>query len=39
MEKEIPNAKRFDVKGVNHYGIVFQPHPERDAEILAFLKG
>jgi pimeloyl-ACP methyl ester carboxylesterase len=39
MVKEIPNAKRFDVKGVNHYGIVFQPHSERDKEILAFLEG
>ena len=39
MEKEIPNAKRFDVEGVNHYGIVFQPHFERDMEILAFLEG
>ena len=39
MEKEIPNAKRFDVEGVNHYGIVFQPHSERDMEILAFLEG
>lgn len=39
MEKEIPNARRFDVKGVNHYGIVFQPHSERDKEILTFLEG
>jgi pimeloyl-ACP methyl ester carboxylesterase len=38
MEKEIPNAKRFDVEGVNHYGIVFQPHSARDREILAFLQ-
>jgi pimeloyl-ACP methyl ester carboxylesterase len=39
MEKEIPNAKRFDVEGVNHYGIVFQPHSQRDSEILTFLEG
>jgi hypothetical protein len=39
MVNEIPHAKRFDVKGVNHYGIVFQPHSERDTEILTFLEG
>jgi pimeloyl-ACP methyl ester carboxylesterase len=39
MVKEIPNAKRSDIEGVNHYGIVFQPHSERDKEILAFLEG
>jgi pimeloyl-ACP methyl ester carboxylesterase len=38
MVNEIPHAKRFDVEGVNHYGIVFQPHSERDMEILAFLE-
>jgi hypothetical protein len=39
MVNEIPHAKRFDVEGANHYGIVFQPHSERDTEILAFLEG
>jgi pimeloyl-ACP methyl ester carboxylesterase len=39
MVKEIPNARRFDVEGVNHYGIVFQPHSERDKEVLTFLEG
>jgi pimeloyl-ACP methyl ester carboxylesterase len=39
MEKEIPNAKRFDVEGVNHYGVVFQPHLKRDRAILDFLEG
>ena len=37
MVREIPNAKRVDVQGVNHYGIVFQPNRERDQELLAFL--
>jgi pimeloyl-ACP methyl ester carboxylesterase len=37
MVSEIPNAKRFDVEGVNHYGIVFQPHFKRDRAILDFL--
>ena len=38
MTAEIPNAIRFDVDGVNHYGIVFQPHPERDQVIREFLE-
>lgn len=33
----IPNAQRFDVKGTNHYGIIFQPHGDRDKAILKFL--
>ena len=37
MVREIPNAKRVDVQGVNHYGIVFQLNRERDQELLAFL--
>lgn len=39
MMIEISNARRFDVEGVNHYGIVFQPHVERDQAILGFLEG
>ena len=39
MVNEIPNARRFDVEGVNHYGIVFQPHIKKDRTILDFLKG
>lgn len=39
MVNEIPYAKRFDVEGVNHYGVVFQPHPKRDRAILDFLEG
>ena len=38
MIAEIPNARRFDVEGVNHYGIVFQPHAERDQAIREFLE-
>jgi len=37
MVRSIPNAKRFDVTGVNHYGIVFQPHADRDRAIREFL--
>jgi pimeloyl-ACP methyl ester carboxylesterase len=36
MLREIPGARRFDVQGVNHYGIVFQPHEARDRAILKF---
>jgi pimeloyl-ACP methyl ester carboxylesterase len=38
MVREIPNATRFDVEGVNHYGIVFQPNAARDRAILSFLE-
>ncbi len=34
----IPDATRFDVKGTNHYGIIFQPHEERDKAVLKFLE-
>jgi len=37
MIREIPDARRFDVEGVNHYGIVFQPHAARDQAIREFL--
>ena len=33
----IPNARRFDVLGTNHYGIIFQPHAHRDNAVLRFL--
>jgi len=39
MMAEIPDARRFDVKGLNHYGIVFQPHEARDRAVREFLKG
>lgn len=38
MTAEIPHVQRFDVEGVNHYGIVFQPHAARDEVIREFLK-
>ena len=38
MIREIPNAQRFDVDGMNHYGIVFQPHAARDQAIREFLR-
>ena len=38
MVQEIPDARRFDVEGLNHYGIVFQPHGARDEAIREFLK-
>jgi pimeloyl-ACP methyl ester carboxylesterase len=38
MVHEMPNAKRVDVKGVNHYTILFQPDEKRDQAILHFLK-
>lgn len=38
MIREIPDARRFDVNGMNHYGIVFQPHEARNQAIKEFLK-
>jgi pimeloyl-ACP methyl ester carboxylesterase len=37
MIHEIPNAKRLDVEGTNHYSILFQPNKKRDHAILKFL--
>jgi pimeloyl-ACP methyl ester carboxylesterase len=37
MIREIPDARQFDVEGMNHYGIVFQPHEARDQVIREFL--
>jgi hypothetical protein len=37
MVLEIPHAHKFDVAGMNHYGIVFQPHEARDQSIREFL--
>jgi len=37
MVHEIPNAKRVDVEGTNHYSILFQPNRKRDQAILKFL--
>ena len=38
MVREIPDTRRFDVNGMNHYGIVFQPHEARDRAIRKFLE-
>ncbi len=38
MVREIPNAKRVDIEGANHYSILFQPNEKRDQAILEFLK-
>jgi len=38
MVRGIPNAKRVDLKGTNHYSILFQPNRKRDQAILKFLK-
>jgi len=37
MVHEIPNAKRVDLKGTNHYSILFQPNKIRDQTILKSL--
>jgi pimeloyl-ACP methyl ester carboxylesterase len=37
MVRKIPNAKRVDVEGTNHYSILFQPNKMRDQTILEFL--
>jgi pimeloyl-ACP methyl ester carboxylesterase len=37
MVREIPNAKKVDIKGTNHYSILFQPNKKRDQTILKFL--
>jgi pimeloyl-ACP methyl ester carboxylesterase len=37
MIREIPDARQFDVEGMNHYGIVLQPHEARDQVIREFL--
>jgi len=37
MVREMPNAKRFDVVGTNHYTILFEPNAVRDKTILQFL--
>ena len=39
MTADIPDVRRFDVKGSNHYSIVMQPHEARDQAIRGFLKG
>ena len=38
MTREIPNTRRVDIKGANHYAIVFQPNDVRDRAIMEFLE-
>ncbi len=38
MVREIPNARKVDIEGTNHYSILFQPNKKRDQTILEFLK-
>ena len=38
MLREMLAARQFDVEGLNHYGIVFQPHQARDRTIRDFLE-
>jgi pimeloyl-ACP methyl ester carboxylesterase len=38
MIREIPNAKRVDIVGANHYAVVFQPNEIRDRAVVEFLK-
>ena len=37
MVREMPNAKKVDVEGTNHYSILFQPNKMRDQALLGFL--
>jgi pimeloyl-ACP methyl ester carboxylesterase len=37
MVRGIPNAKKVDLNGTNHYSILLQPNPMRDQAILDFL--
>jgi hypothetical protein len=38
MIKGIPNARRVDIEGANHYSIMFQPNSAREKAMLEFLK-
>jgi len=38
MMREIPDARRVDIPGTNHYSILFQPSPLRDKALTSFLK-
>ena len=37
MVREIPNARKIDLEGTNHYSILLQPNKIRDQAILNFL--
>jgi pimeloyl-ACP methyl ester carboxylesterase len=38
MITEIPDARRVDIQGTNHYSILLQPNAQRDRAILEFLE-
>jgi hypothetical protein len=38
MTDEIPDVRRFDVAGTNHYGILLKSHAARDEAIREFLQ-
>ncbi len=38
MAREIPDARKVDVEGTQHYSILFQPSAMRDQALLGFLK-
>jgi pimeloyl-ACP methyl ester carboxylesterase len=38
MVSEIPDARRIDIKGTNHFSILFQPNEMRDQAIREFLE-
>jgi pimeloyl-ACP methyl ester carboxylesterase len=37
MVRAIPNARKVDVEGTQHYSILFQPNKMRDQALLGFL--
>jgi pimeloyl-ACP methyl ester carboxylesterase len=37
MVAQVPDARLYNVEGMNHYGIVFQPHQGRDDVVREFL--
>ena len=38
MVREMPDAKRLDLEGTNHYSILFQPNKKRDQAVLQFIE-
>jgi pimeloyl-ACP methyl ester carboxylesterase len=38
MTREISRARYVDIRGVNHYGIIFRPNGERDRAIKGFVE-
>jgi hypothetical protein len=38
MVREIPDARRVDIPGTNHYSLLFKPSQLRDEALTSFLK-